>query len=976
MNKLYKYTFGFLAILALIIACTKEVGLYTEVEFEISETHVADGFINTPLATSITVTPEELVEGYSYSYSYKINTGEGYFQDESGATIAEGDKIGLIPLSASLNYIATKIGDHSITFTAEDTFGFQEQVTASYAISDVPVTWTVIGPTGQVLLGSSQDITVTLGSETTGVGVTYERNYSFTQGTGNLTSSPSGASEALNEFVSITPGTYALTYVATELVQTTLEFLLKDSNGQEIVQTISFEVVNELSSEKEITSFIVNGVAGTINGTTIDVVLPEGTDVTALAPIIIHTGVSISPESETSQDFTNPVIYTVTAQDQTIQEYTVTLTVEGNEAKDITDFAIDGVDGIITGTNISVTLPAGTDVTALSPTIVHEGSSINPASGVAQDFSSPVEYTVTAADGTTQVYTVTVSLAPTLSSDKDITTFTIDGVLVNNPVIAFTITLPAGTDVTTLSPTIMHEGSSINPASGVIQNFTSPVEYTVTAADGTTQVYTVTVSLAPALSDEKNITSFTIDGEVVNNPASAFTITLPSGTDVTALSPTLAHTGASVNPASAVAQNFTSPVEYTVTAADGTTKMYIVTVSLAPALSSAKDITLFTIDGEMVNNPATAFTITLPAGTDVTALSPSITHTGASINPASGVAQDFTSPVEYTVTAADGSTQVYTVTVNLAAPVNEAPIAQADIFTVIENSSNNTLDVLNNDSDADGTVLTIIAVDTPINGSATIAPGGQSILYNATNGNDRFNYTIEDEDGATTAATIDINVVPNQNPTVEIDDRILIPRTDYPRTVTFNVASSGDTDGTIENYEWNFGDSGSTGNIINNTNPTATSHTFDGPETYDVVLTVTDDLGATGSDAFELILGEYETPDFTFSVVPSASPSDGYPFGVDVEVYFYITPSANLTNGNYVMEMSANEDFTILSIGSNSYNHSSIIPMTDGTVTGYLDNSSYEPTLTIEFIVREINSGIQKSVTRTFTYCTSGNCPL
>ncbi|WP_405246594.1 PKD domain-containing protein [Cellulophaga sp. Asnod2-G02] len=327
MKTTYKYTFGFIAILTLIIACTKEVGLYTEVEFEISETHVADGFINTPLATSITVTPEELVEGYSYTYSYKINTGEGYFQDESGATIAEADKIGLNPLSASLNYIATKIGDHSITFTAEDTFGFQEQVTVSYVITDVPVTWTATGPSGQVLLGTSQDITLTLGNETTATGVTYERNYSLTQGTGTITSSPSGTNETLNEFISITPGTYDLTYVATELGQTTLEFLLKDSNGQEILQTVSFEVVDELSTEKEITSFIVNGVVGTISGTTIDVVLPEGTDVSALAPVIIHTGASISPESETSQDFTNPVIYTVTAQDQTIQTYTVNVTV-------------------------------------------------------------------------------------------------------------------------------------------------------------------------------------------------------------------------------------------------------------------------------------------------------------------------------------------------------------------------------------------------------------------------------------------------------------------------------------------------------------------------------------------------------------------------------------------------------------------------------------------------------------------------
>jgi hypothetical protein len=50
----------------------------------------------------------------------------------------------------------------------------------------------------------------------------------------------------------------------------------------------------------------------------------------------------------------------------------------------------------------------------------------------------------------------------------------------------------------------------------------------------------------------------------------------------------------------------------------------------------------------------------------LTALTPDITHTGVSITPASGVIQDFTSPLEYTVTAGDGSTQKYTVTVSPA----------------------------------------------------------------------------------------------------------------------------------------------------------------------------------------------------------------------------------------------------------------------------------------------------------------------
>ncbi len=50
------------------------------------------------------------------------------------------------------------------------------------------------------------------------------------------------------------------------------------------------------------------------------------------------------------------------------------------------------------------------DLTALKPTIeISAGATVSPASGVAQDFTVPVNYTVTAQDGTTKIYTVTVA---------------------------------------------------------------------------------------------------------------------------------------------------------------------------------------------------------------------------------------------------------------------------------------------------------------------------------------------------------------------------------------------------------------------------------------------------------------------------------------------------------------------------------------------------------------------------------------
>jgi hypothetical protein len=95
----------------------------------------------------------------------------------------------------------------------------------------------------------------------------------------------------------------------------------------------------------------------------------------------------------------------------------------GGSAKAITAFAITSPPsvGVITGTAIAVTVPYGTPVTGLVPAITHTGAGISPASGEARDFTTPVSYTVTAADGSTVTYTVTVTFI--LDNVTDIATW-------------------------------------------------------------------------------------------------------------------------------------------------------------------------------------------------------------------------------------------------------------------------------------------------------------------------------------------------------------------------------------------------------------------------------------------------------------------------------------------------------------------------------------------------------------------------
>ncbi|MDR0488030.1 MAG: DUF5018 domain-containing protein [Propionibacteriaceae bacterium] len=80
--------------------------------------------------------------------------------------------------------------------------------------------------------------------------------------------------------------------------------------------------------------------------------------------------------------------------------------------------------------------------------------------------------------------------------------------------------------------------------------------------------------------------------------------------------------------------------------------------------SATKEITSLTI-GEVAGViTGTTIAVTVPTRTDVTSVVPTIVHNGASISPTG--AQDFTKPVTYTVTAEDGSTKAYVVTVTVA----------------------------------------------------------------------------------------------------------------------------------------------------------------------------------------------------------------------------------------------------------------------------------------------------------------------
>ena len=270
-------------------------------------------------------------------------------------------------------------------------------------------------------------------------------------------------------------------------------------------------------------------VPANITGTNITAAVPFGTDVTDLVARFVTTGASVTvggatqTSGMTSNDFTSPVVYHVIAADASTQDYTVTITIAPNNAKDLTAFSFQAannptlgglnVPGTITGTNIAATVPFGTNVTALAATftttgdVVRVGATPQTSGSTANNFTSPVTYTVVAQDLSTQDYTVTVTIAP--NPAKDITAFSFDPaenpglpMAVNASIVGqnITATIPFGPNPTMLVARFTTTGASVTvgattQTSGTTaNNFTSPVVYTVHAQDTTTQDYTVTLT--------------------------------------------------------------------------------------------------------------------------------------------------------------------------------------------------------------------------------------------------------------------------------------------------------------------------------------------------------------------------------------------------------------------------------------------------------------------------------------------------
>lgn len=179
----------------------------------------------------------------------------------------------------------------------------------------------------------------------------------------------------------------------------------------------------EKSSEKKITEFKIQEDQNAVisfdeQNKSISIIVDKTVDLLSVTPVIsVSDRATVNPKSGAVQNFANDrvISYTVYAEDGSNQVYKVKVSHTRSSEKKIDSFSFPEMyrEAEITGNDIRVTVPFGTDVSKLlTKGELSLGATSVPELGKVTDFSKPVVFTVTAEDNSTAEYTLTLTVEP------------------------------------------------------------------------------------------------------------------------------------------------------------------------------------------------------------------------------------------------------------------------------------------------------------------------------------------------------------------------------------------------------------------------------------------------------------------------------------------------------------------------------------------------------------------------------------
>jgi len=468
----------------------------------------------------------------------------------------------------------------------------------------------------------------------------------------------------------------------------------------------------------------------------------------------------------------------------------------------------------------ALTVVAGTFATAQggSVTINADGSYVyTPATNFSG--ADSFNYTVNDGRGGSDVGTVTLTVAgvndaPTAGADSATTSEDIPVVI---DVLANDSDAEGGA-LTVTAATATNGTVTIDPVTGALTYTPNPnfsgsdiITYTVSDGAGGTSTGTVTITVSPvadapvagsdtASTDEDTAVVIDVlanDSDAEGDPLTVTAATATNGSvTIDPLTGALTYTP---NP------NFNGSDTITYTVSDGTggtsTGTVVVTVSpVADAPVAGADTA--------TTNEDTAVVIDVLAndsdadGDPLTVTAATATNGTVTIDPVTGALTYTPNPnfngsdtITYTVSDGTGGTSSGTVAVTVS-PVADAPVAGADTAITDEDTAV-VIDVLANDSDAEGDPLTVTAA-TATNGTVTIDPVTGALTYTPNpnfNGSDTITYTVSDGAGGTGTGTVAVTVSPVADAPVAVDDAATVVEDTPFSSVVSLIANDIDGDG-------------------------------------------------------------------------------------------------------------------------------------------------------------------------------------
>ena len=463
------------------------------------------------------------------------------------------------------------------------------------------------------------------------------------------------------------------------------------------------------------------------------------------------SGLTYQPDPDFCNDppGTTPDTFTYTLNGGSIGTVAVTVTCADDAPVAVDDTATVVEDAAATGIDV---LANDTDVeddpiTVTSVTQPANGTVVITAGGTAVTYEPDPDYCNSQSGGVPDSFSYTINGGSTATVEVTVT-------CVDDPPVAVDDTATVAEDDPATAIPVLDNDTDVDGGPRTIETITQPADGTVVITGGGSGL------------------TYQPDSDYCNDPPGTtpdtFTYTINGGS--------------------------TATVSVTVTCVDDAPVAVDDTATVAED-SGASAVDVLANDTDLDGGPKVIGSVTQPANGTVV-----ITGAGSGLtyqpDPNYCNSQAGGTPDTFSYTLNGGSQADVAVTVTC---VDDTPVAGDDTATVAEDSGASAVDVLANDVDPDGGVVTIGSVTQPANGTVVITGGGTGLTYqpNANYCNsqaggspDTFSYTINGGD----SATVSVTVTCVDDPPVAVNDTATVAE-DAAATAVDVLANDTDLDG-------------------------------------------------------------------------------------------------------------------------------------------------------------------------------------